>query len=370
VNASSVPTNVYQTSTKQTEVYKTTVKELSKNRAATCSVNGGSNFSCQTDTNGYLYLWLPTKLTTQTVEVTGNGWSCQASGTVAASNDNVFTAGKYVDITTSGLDEGIIGAGYNQKLSATGGTSPYTWSKTGALPDGLPLLTGGIISGIPTEIGKFSFTVLATDSNGLTGTKTMSITVNQTFSIDLSALSVGNGTPSPTFDRNKVVYSVSPNSGDFGDSIAVTATTAYSTATLTINGKTAVSGVASTVSLSNGVNLIPIVVTSPDGLSQKAYILSVTGTGGNTGSGSIPYITIVNSAAFSVTLHNTGGSYAGTVNTAYGKITGTVSGSNTVLTGTLTNVPTTWTEVTLDGSKVMIRSVTAPSTTVQNPSFY
>lgn len=83
----------------------------------------------------------------------------------------------------------------------------------------------------------------------------------------------------------------------------------------------------------------------------------------------IPTITVVNGAQFSVTVQNTFGTLTGTNNT-YGTLTGTASGNDTVISGTLTGVPTTWTEVTLNGSKVMIRSVTAPSTTVQNPSFY
>jgi len=84
----------------------------------------------------------------------------------------------------------------------------------------------------------------------------------------------------------------------------------------------------------------------------------------------LPAITIVNGSPFSVTVYHTHGAYEGVNVTVYGDITGALSGNDTVLTGTLTGVPAVWTEVTLNGSRLKIRAVSPPSTTVDNPSFY
>lgn len=67
---------------------------------------------------------------------------------------------------------------YSQQLSASGGSSPYTWKLiSGSLPPGLALSTSGLIAGTPTLLAApgfptaYSFTVQATDSTGLTQTQ-------------------------------------------------------------------------------------------------------------------------------------------------------------------------------------------------------
>jgi large repetitive protein len=68
-------------------------------------------------------------------------------------------------------------------LAATGGTGSFTWAiAAGALPTGLTLSAGGVISGTPAVVvvlpATFNFTVRATDTVGGTVTKAFSITVN------------------------------------------------------------------------------------------------------------------------------------------------------------------------------------------------
>ncbi len=60
--------------------------------------------------------------------------------------------------------------GQEVAFAATGGISPYTWSlSSGNLPSGLTLDTHtGVVSGTPSKPGKYSFTVLITDSVGIT----------------------------------------------------------------------------------------------------------------------------------------------------------------------------------------------------------
>lgn len=85
--------------------------------------------------------------------------------------------------TTSPLPGAVVGGpAYSQQLTGTGGRpsgGPYTWSLlSGSLPPGLgPLTTGGVISGSATTNGTYNFIVRATDSDGRTADKALSISV-------------------------------------------------------------------------------------------------------------------------------------------------------------------------------------------------
>lgn len=81
-------------------------------------------------------------------------------------------------VTTASLPGGVTGTGYNQTLAASGGSGANIWSVTsGALPNGLTLSSGGVISGTPTVTGVFTFSVQVTDSASLSAARTLSITV-------------------------------------------------------------------------------------------------------------------------------------------------------------------------------------------------
>ena len=84
-------------------------------------------------------------------------------------------------ITPPSLPNATVNSAYSASLAAAGGTAPYSWSRvSGSLPTGLSLSRSGVISGIPTMAGTFSFAVRVTDSSSpaLTATKTFSITVS------------------------------------------------------------------------------------------------------------------------------------------------------------------------------------------------
>lgn len=65
----------------------------------------------------------------------------------------------------------LIGVPYSSFIVPTGGAPPYTFALVdGALPTGLTLDTvTGEISGTPTVVGVFTFSISYTDTNGLTG---------------------------------------------------------------------------------------------------------------------------------------------------------------------------------------------------------
>ncbi len=77
------------------------------------------------------------------------------------------------------LAGGIVGTAYSETISTTGGTGPYTYTlQSGSLPAGCSLSSSGVISGTPTTAATYTFTVLVTDSNGITGTQTFQITMS------------------------------------------------------------------------------------------------------------------------------------------------------------------------------------------------
>jgi subtilisin-like proprotein convertase family protein len=85
-----------------------------------------------------------------------------------------------ITLSPSTLSNGTEGIAYNQTITPSGGAGPYTFAVSiGALPDGLTLdANTGVISGTPTVVNTFNFTVTATDSNNCTGSQAYSITID------------------------------------------------------------------------------------------------------------------------------------------------------------------------------------------------
>jgi len=80
---------------------------------------------------------------------------------------DIVAAGAALRITTeSPLPASEEGAAYEARFEAIGGEGPYGFFVTdGALPAGLALEAGGRLSGTPTEIGTFRFTLRAVDAS-------------------------------------------------------------------------------------------------------------------------------------------------------------------------------------------------------------
>ena len=74
--------------------------------------------------------------------------------------------GPALSIRTSLLPPALAGSSYSPALATSGGNgSQVTWTMLGgALPPGIALGTGGLLSGVPTAAGTYSFTVRAANS--------------------------------------------------------------------------------------------------------------------------------------------------------------------------------------------------------------
>lgn len=207
-----------------------------------------------------------------------------------------------ITLTSPPLPGGTTGTAYNQNISASGGTPPYSFAITsGSLPAGLSLSSGGVISGTPSASGTSNFTVTATDSNHCTGNQAYSVTIQPpacpTITITSSALP--NGTTGVSYS-----YSYTAGGGVSPYSFAVTSGSLPSGLTLSsagvIGGTPASAGKAVFTVLAadnnncTGSRIDSIIVTCPViTLSPAALDSGVAGTAySNTvsaGGGTAPY---------------------------------------------------------------------------------
>jgi gliding motility-associated-like protein len=119
--------------------------------------------------------------------------------TVVDANGNTITSNYTVKITdplllpTATLADGTTGTVYTTQIipSATGGTTPYTYSATG-LPPGLTFNPSTrAITGTPTTPGTYTVPVTVTDADGKTATTNYSITVNSLLTLPAATLPDG-----------------------------------------------------------------------------------------------------------------------------------------------------------------------------------
>lgn len=113
-----------------------------------------------------------------------------------AQNYSLEVLAPTVTVTPTTLANPTAGVAYSQTLTATGGVPGYSFSlSTGALPAGINLSSTGTLSGTPTAVGNYIFTVTATDANAQSGSRAYSVTVappTLTLSPAPGALPAGN----------------------------------------------------------------------------------------------------------------------------------------------------------------------------------
>lgn len=84
-----------------------------------------------------------------------------------------------LSINTVSLPPFVTGTTYSQPIVASGGSAPYKgWAvSAGALPAGVAFSSAGVLGGIPTTPGSFSFTLQVTDGAGKTAAQAFSVTI-------------------------------------------------------------------------------------------------------------------------------------------------------------------------------------------------
>lgn len=133
---------------------------------------------------------------TLTTGANTSGRALARNGAVTLDTNNVHTCGPgvvcpIITVNPATLPNGAVGVPYNQIVSGSGGTAPYTFSvSSNALPPGLILNpTTGAITGSPTTPGTFTFTITATDANGCSGSRLYTITIASSASCAVITLS-------------------------------------------------------------------------------------------------------------------------------------------------------------------------------------
>ncbi len=162
-----------------------TVPANSTNNAVTLNITGGPPASVAVGTAAH---GTATAVGTSITYTPTTGYSGPDSFTYTATNVTGTSAAATVSITVTAPTltlSAIATTGeaattpYLQTIIASLGTAPYVFEVTaGMLPDGLDLdETSGEISGTPTAVNTFNFTVTASDTYGATGSQAYTITI-------------------------------------------------------------------------------------------------------------------------------------------------------------------------------------------------
>jgi len=251
------------------------------------------------------------------------------SNKVAASTALALTiAGALAISTPAALSGGSLNSSYSQALAASAGVGPYTWTlATGSLPlpPGLTISPAGVISGVPTATGTFSFAATVADSLAATASRQFTIVVAKGLTITTSptlpgatvgvayseALQAAGGTAPYTWSNLSGSLPPGLSVGSNGSVTGVpTAAGSYSFTVLVVDS------LARQASLQLSLAVAPALSVStsslPGGTTGAAYSQSLAATGGTP-----PYTWSLVSGALpgGLTL-SAGGSIAGTANAA------------------------------------------------------
>ncbi|MEE9694753.1 putative Ig domain-containing protein [Aeromonas hydrophila] len=254
-----------------------------------------------------------------------------ASGTSSPATVTITVSAPTLAITPTTLPDGAQGTAYNQTVTATGGSAPYTYAITaGSLPAGLSLNTSsGAISGTPSASGTSNFTVTATDANSATGSQAYSLVINGLPPVAnaVSATVAANSSANPiTLNitggaASSVAVATAASHGTAtasGTSITYTPTAGYSGSDSFTYTATNASGTSSPATVTITVSAPTLAITPttlPDGTQGTAYSQTVTATGGST-----PYTYAITAGSLPAGL---------SLNTSSGVISGTPSASGT-----------------------------------------
>jgi hypothetical protein len=133
--------------------------------------------------------WTSSKTAVATINTNGLATAVSAGATVISAALSGVTATNTLTVqaaplvmTTTSMPTGTVSAAYSATVSATGGTTPYTWSiASGSLPGSLALnAASGAITGTPTNVGTFTFTAQVSDTGSpqQTASNALSITIS------------------------------------------------------------------------------------------------------------------------------------------------------------------------------------------------
>jgi hypothetical protein len=200
--------------------------------------------------------------------------------------------------TTSPLLSALVGTSYSNAFAAKDGFAPYSWIQTtGTLPTSLTLSTGGVLSGIPSAVGTYTFAAQVTDSLGFTSSKSFTIIVAAAApTINTASLANGiDGNPfsqtlSATQGTAPYVWSIASGSLPTGLMLAPNGVLSGMPTTIgTFNFTTKITdagGLIATRALTQTIDASPITIMTsgslPGAVKAASYNQNLTATGGAT----------------------------------------------------------------------------------------
>jgi hypothetical protein len=209
------------------------------------------------------------------------------------------------------LPNGMQGTAYNQTVSASGGTGPYTFAvSAGSLPTGLSLNANtGAISGTPTAgNNSYTFTIQATDSFGGSGNRSYTVGIGSASLLAVSPTSLPNGTTTVAYNQTVSAsggtgpYNFAVSSGTLPPGLALDANTGAITGMPTASGSYNFTVLATDSIGNTGSQAFPVKIGSnsltvgpaslPNGTTNAAYNQTVSVSGG-----AGPYIFAVSSGS-------------------------------------------------------------------------
>ncbi len=172
--------------------------------------------------------------------------------------------------TAASLPAGNVGVAYSSAtLVAAGGSGPLTYQvSSGIVPAGLSFSAAtGVLSGTPTAVGTYTFTVSATDA------ATMATTTSQTFTLTvISVVTITTPSPLPAAAVNTPYSQQLASSGGTGTGYVYTLSSGTLPAGLTLSTGGLLSGTATT----SGTSSFTVQVADPaTGKGSKAFTLTV-----------------------------------------------------------------------------------------------
>ena len=188
-------------------------------------------------------------------------------------------------------------ATFSQSLTATGGTTPYTWTlASGALPPGLSL-TGSTIVGSPINAGQYPVVLNVADATGLTAAALYAFVVTEQLTIPLPT--VPNGTNGLSYAAvlsafgGTAPYTWTITSGSLPPGLTLsttgiisgtpTATGSYPFSAAVTDAATQTATKAYTIQIQPapvGLTIPPASAALPVAIVGAAYVASLTVTGG------------------------------------------------------------------------------------------
>ena len=301
--------------------YTQTITNTGGTGASTFAVTVGAVPIGMTLTAGGVLNGTPTVANTFNFTVT-------ATDTVGATGAQAYTVviNAAVVITTASLPNWTVNkTGYTQTITNTGGTGASTFAVTvGAVPTGMTLSAGGVLSGTPTVANTFNFTVTATDTVGATGAQAYTVVINPAVVITTASL------PNWTVNKTGYTQTITNTGGTGASTFAVTVGAVPTGMTLTAGGV-----LSGTPTVANTFNFTITATDTVGATGAQAYTVVINPAVVIT-TASLPNWT-VNKTGYTQTITNTGGTGASTFAVTVGAVpTGLTLTAGGVLSGTPT----------------------------------